>query len=111
MSIHVNPDGSNTEGTKVEPNGTFVEHEFIAALTAAVGLSNVAAAKTAGATQAIVQAQTQAVSYRLDGTNPTANVGVFIPAGQSVALNMTDAAAAKFIQVTATATLAVTYTM
>jgi hypothetical protein len=111
MAIHPNPDGSQTEGTKVEPNGTFIEHEFIAVLTSAVGLSNVAAAKTAGANQAVVQAQTQSVSYRLDGTNPTAAVGVFIPANGSIAFNMTDAAAAKFIQTAATATLAVNYTM
>jgi hypothetical protein len=47
--------------------------------------------------------------YRLDGTAPTASVGVQIPAGASVALNMADAAAALFIG--SGAALAVTYTM
>jgi hypothetical protein len=110
VSIHQNPDTSLTEGMKVEPNGTFVAHTSVTGLASATGIgASVAAAKTAGATQAIVQALTAAVSYRLDGTAPTSTVGVQLAVGQSVTLNMTDAAAALFIS--ATGALFVTYTM
>jgi hypothetical protein len=109
VSIHPNPDGSETEGVKIEPNAQFIAHAFVASLTSATALTGVAAAKAAGANQAIVQAQTAAVFYRLDGTAPTASVGVQIPAGSSVALNMTDAANALFIS--ATGSLAVSFTM
>jgi hypothetical protein len=113
MSIHQNPDTSLTEGMKIEPNGTFVAHAFVAVSTSAVGIgASVAAAVTTGARQASCQAAPGAVNilYRLDGTNPTTSVGVVIPAGQSVTLNMQDAAAALFIAASAT-TLVVTYTM
>jgi hypothetical protein len=126
MSLHRNPDvalvgvplqeGSATEGTKIEPNGTFVGHASVASLVSAVGIGtqtgsfiSVAAALAAGATQAIVQAQTASVSYRLDGTAPTSSLGVQIAAGASVALNMADAAAAQFIS--ATGAIFVTFTM
>jgi hypothetical protein len=111
MSIHPNPDTSETDGVKIEPNGTFVAHAFVTALSTAVGIGStaVANAKAAGANQAIVQALTAAVFYRLDGVAPTSSVGVEIPAGASVALNMTDAANALFIS--ATGGIAVTFTM
>lgn len=116
MTIHQNPDTSLTEGIKVEPNGTFIGHASVTSLAAAVGIGaqtapflSVAAAKTAGANQAIVQAVTAAIAYRLDGTAPTSTVGVQLAVGQSVALNMTDAAAAQFIS--ATGAIFVTYTM
>lgn len=109
MSIHPNPDSSQTDGVKVEPNGTFIAHAFIASLTASTALTGVASAKALGANQAVVCAVTAAASYRLDGVSPTATAGMQIPVGQSVALNMTDAAAALFIS--ATGQLAVTYTM
>jgi hypothetical protein len=112
VSIHNNPDGSVTEGYKQEYNGTFVAHAFVATLTSAVGIgSGVAAALAKGADQAVVQAVGNPVFYRLDGTAPTASVGVEIPAGQSVAFNMQDAANALFIQSGGTASLAVTFTM
>jgi hypothetical protein len=111
MSIHQNPDGSLTEGVKVEANGSFVAHEIGVAVTAASGLATVATQVTAGAKQVIVQADGQNVRYRLDGTNPTATVGVLILNGTSQIFNMTDAAAAKFIQVSATAVINATYTL
>jgi hypothetical protein len=107
--IHINPDASVTEGTKIEPNASFISHAFISSLTSSTGLTGVAAAKALGANQAVVQAQTAAVMYRLDGTAPTSSVGVQIPAGTSVALSMADAAGALFIG--SGAALAVTYTM
>jgi hypothetical protein len=109
--IQENTDGSYTEGTKVEPNATFVSHAFLTVTTTAGGIgSSVASAAADGAKQAIVRAiGAVAVWYRLDG-HPTTSVGVRIPAGQSVTLNMTDAANALFIAASSTA-IAVTYTM
>jgi hypothetical protein len=109
VSVHNNPDGSVTEGYKLEPPATFISHAFIASLTASTALTGVAAAVALGANIATIQAQTAAVSYRLDGTAPTASVGVIIPINGTIALNMADAADARFIS--ASGTLAVTYTM
>jgi hypothetical protein len=111
--IHQNPDGSISDGIKIESAGQFVAHAFVPITTSAGGIgASVAAAVTAGARQAVCQAAPGAVNilYRPDGTNPTTTVGVVIPAGQSVALNMQDASAALFIAASAT-TLVVTYTM
>jgi hypothetical protein len=38
MSIHENPDGSNTEGTKIEPNGRFVAHALNIGITSSSGI-------------------------------------------------------------------------
>jgi len=114
MSIHPNPDGSFTDGMKSEPNGSFISHALNISVTAATGIgASVAAAKTAGANQAIVQVLAQIVNYTLDGTTPTtaAGGGVQIPVGGQIVLNMTDAAAAKFISAVAGGILNVTYTM
>lgn len=107
MSIHVNPDGSNTDGVKVEPNGGFISHQIALAITASTQLT----VPGKGETQAVIQADGNDVRYRLDGTSPTATVGVILKNGTSIVLNMTDATAAKFIQTAATAVLNVTYTM
>lgn len=116
MSIHPNPDQTQTEGMKIEPNGTFIGHTLGIAIVVSSQIgASVAAAITKGANQAIIQADgTAAVSYTLDGTTtPTtaAGGGLLIPAGGSITLNMTDAAAAKFIQRAATTVLNVLYTM
>jgi hypothetical protein len=108
LSTHNLPDGSVTLGFVTEPNGTFISHAFISSLTSSTGLTGVSAAKAAGANQAVVQAQTAAVMYRLDGSAPTSSIGVQIPAGTSVALSMADAAAALFIG--SGAALAATFT-
>lgn len=119
MSIHNNPDGSITEGMKLESNATFVAHAFLAggAITSstAIGsqtapLLSVAGAVTVGAKQAVIQALVANVAYRLDGVAPTAGAGMQIVfGGAPLVLNMTDAAAALFIS--ATGGIAVTYTM
>ncbi len=50
MSFHQNPDGSGTEGTKVEPNGQFVANVFGIVVTSAVGIgASVATSKALGA--------------------------------------------------------------
>jgi hypothetical protein len=113
MSIHPNPDGSQTEGTKIEPPATFVAHAFVAALSTVGGTgigASVATAKTAGANQAIVRATTAAVAYTLDGSAASAaSVPLTFNTGEALLLNMIDAANAKFFS--ATGGIAVTYTM
>jgi hypothetical protein len=106
--IHINPDASVTEDVKVEPNASFISHAFISSLTSSTGLTGVAAAETAGANQAVVQAQTATVFYRLDGVAPTASVGIQIPSGASVAFNMQDAA--NILLISAIGGIAVTFT-
>jgi hypothetical protein len=110
MSIHYNPDGSVTEGYKLESNGTFIAHEIGVVITSSAQLANVAANKALGAVQVIVQADGNDVRYRLDGTAPTTTVGYVLKNGATLALSMADAAAAKFIA-TAAAVLNATYTM
>jgi len=51
----------------------------LTALSAAVALT-----VPEGADTAMIQAENQQVRWRDDGTNPTATVGMFIPAGQSI---------------------------
>jgi hypothetical protein len=115
LSIHENPDFSQTDGVKIEPNGIFVAHSLGIVITSSSGIgASVAAAVTAGATQAVVQVDgSAAVSYRLDGVAPTASAGggILIAAGGSIVLNMADAANALFIQRAATSVLNVTFTM
>jgi hypothetical protein len=95
---------------KVEANAQFIAHEIGVVITTSAQLANVAANKALGANQVIVQADGNDVRYRLDGTAPTTTVGVLLPKSTSIALNMQDAAAAKFIA-TAAAVLNATYTM
>jgi hypothetical protein len=100
---------------KPEAGGTFVGHASVTSLTTAGGigaqtspLMTVAQAAADGATQAIVQAITGAVSYRLDGVAPTSTVGMQLAAGQTVSFNMADAADALFIS--SSGTVFVTFT-
>ena len=113
MSTHQNPDGSISLGVKTEPAGQFVAHEFLTVGTTVTALSDVASAVADGANQAEIQntSATATVSYRLDGANPTASVGMAINAGDSVKLNMTDAANIKLIASAAGTPVAVSYTM
>lgn len=62
----------------------------------------------AGAAYAIVQAETQAVRWRADGTSPTASVGMTIPAGGELQLEAA-LSTIKFIEVTTSAKLNVHY--
>jgi len=83
------------------------------AATAPPRAADVAAAKTAGANQAIIQADGNDIRYRIDGstTAPTAAVGVLLKNGTSMAFNMADALTLRFIQVAATAVVNAIYTM
>jgi hypothetical protein len=111
MSIHLNSDGSQTDGVKVEPWGKFVSHQL--------GLSVAAVAQLtvpAGVNQAVVQADGGAtgiaVRLTLDGTTPVASTGpgFVIPPYQTITLSAADAAAAKFIGATG-ATVNAVYTL
>lgn len=59
-------------------------------------------------TYAIIQAEAQAVRWRDDGTDPTAAIGMTIPAGGELRYDG-NLAAIRFIQVTAGAILNVSY--
>jgi hypothetical protein len=64
----------------------------------------------AGATYCIVTAESQAVRWRDDGTNPTASVGMPIASGNSYSFNgAANLAALRFIEQTASAILNVSY--
>lgn len=62
----------------------------------------------AGATIALIVAETQAVRWRDDGTAPTASVGMPLATGVSLSYDG-DLRAIRFIQQTASATLNVSY--
>lgn len=96
---------------KLVPGGTPVVprpmkacgYQQITSLSAATGLTI-----PAGALVALIQAETQNVRWRDDGTNPTASVGMIIGAGSTLPYTG-DLTAIKIIQTTASATLNVSY--
>lgn len=61
-----------------------------------------------GADRALIQATTQNVRWRSDGTNPTATIGMQLAAGDSL-FYTGNLAALKFIEETASAVLNITY--
>ena len=108
MSIHLNSDGSQTDGVKVEPWGKFVSHQLDLSVAAVAQLI-----VPSGVNQAVVQADgggTIGVRFTLDGPTPPTTLGFLIPAGQSITLSAADAAAAKFIGATG-ATVNAVYTL
>lgn len=78
-------------------------YQQITSLNAAAGLT-----VPAGSRIAIIQAETQAVRYRDDGTNPTSTVGMYLNALDIVIYNG-DLSAIKFIETTASAKLNISY--
>lgn len=70
--------------------------------------SSTALTVPAGATLALIVAETQAVRWRDDGTAPTASVGMPLAVGISLSYDG-DLKAIRFIQSAATATLNVSY--
>ena len=56
-----------------------------------------------------MQATAQAVRWRADGTNPTASVGMRVPAAGAIETHFFPPNACRFIQETASAVLNVTY--
>lgn len=75
----------------------------ITSLAAATGIT-----APAGATLAMIQAESQNVRWRDDGTNPTASVGMIIAAGD-ILMYTGDFSAIRLIEVTGSAKLNITY--
>ena len=92
--------GVQTRSGYMEPAG-YVQ---ITSLSSAVGLSSI----PDGATLAVIQPETQNVRYRDDGTNPTTSVGMILAAGDLLYYTGT-MSALKFIEVSASAKINVTY--
>lgn len=92
--------GLQSRSGYMEPAG----YQQVSTLTSSTGLPSV----PVGTTLAVIQAETQNVRYRDDGTAPTASVGMILVAGDMLYYtgNMADI---KFIQVTASAKLNITY--
>ena len=63
----------------------------------------------AGATLALIQAETQIVRWRDDGTNPAAGVGMTLAAGAVPLVYDGNLSAIRFIEATASAKLNVSY--
>jgi hypothetical protein len=111
MTSHVNEDGSNTDGTRVEPNASMGYDLGVTCATAAT-LPSVATMKTAGAEIVTIQCDygsTSYIRYRTDGTAPTATVGMTLAPGASIDMSITEAGTAQFIQAAATATINASY--
>lgn len=62
-----------------------------------------------GATFALIQAESQNVRWRSDGTNPTAGVGEILYVGDKPTLFSENLSALRFIEVTPSAKINVTY--
>lgn len=114
MTLHYNSDGTTadpvsvTDGVKTEGPGAFKAHDLSVTCAASATLPGAAAALAAGATTCLFQndsGSTSNLRYRLDGTAPTAGVGMSLPIGQSLTISINDAVNIKFIQVAATATV------
>lgn len=78
-------------------------YQQITALSAAASLT-----VPAGARLAIIQAETQGVRWRDDGTNPTATVGMVLAAGYDLVYSG-DLTTIRFFEVIASAKLNVAY--
>jgi hypothetical protein len=63
----------------------------------------------AGTQFAMIQAESQNVRWRDDGTAPTASVGMILAAGSTLEYDGSSFASLKFIEVAASAKLNVTY--
>jgi hypothetical protein len=107
----VNPSG-NVVGLKVNSDGEFLTapagltplgYQQITSLSAAAALT-----VPAGATAALISAESQGMRWRDDGTNPTASVGMPIAAGESIFFTGS-LSAFKAIEQTASAKLNVNY--
>lgn len=63
----------------------------------------------AGTSFALINAETQDVRWRDDGTDPSATVGMLIAAGSTLQYEAADLAIIKFIQTAASAKLNISY--
>lgn len=89
-------------GVVPAPNKPF-GFQQITSLSSATGLT-----VPMGALIALIQAETQSIRWRDDGTNPTASVGMLLSAGNTLAYTG-DLSQIKIIQTTASASVNVSY--
>jgi hypothetical protein len=106
MALHVNGDGTFSDGVKIEGTGSFLSHQIGLACVTAVSLT-----VPAYAVNVIVQSEAQPARYRLDGIAPTATTGVVVPTNGLVVLSRADAVASLWIQTASAALLNVSYTL
>ena len=79
-------------------------YQQITSLAAATALT-----VPAGTSKALIQAETQAVRWRDDGTSPTASVGMNLAVGDMLEYDSAQLAIVKFIEVVASAKLNISY--
>lgn len=79
-------------------------YEQITSLSSAAGLTI-----PVGTSVALIQAESQNVRWRDDGTNPTSTVGSLLMAGSTLEYDAADFGSLKFIEVAASAKLNVSY--
>ena len=97
------PAGTNTIGA-TKPSGlTAKGYQQITSLSAASALT-----VPSGSTCALIQAETQSIRWRDDGTNPTSSVGMIIAAGESLFFTGS-LSAFRGVETTASAKLNVSY--
>ncbi len=89
-------------------NLTPFAYQQITSLSAATALTVPAPTNSVPATLALIQAETQSVRWRDDGTNPTASVGMVLAAGETLPYTG-DLTKLRFIETTASAKLNVSY--
>lgn len=71
--------------------------------------SSTALTVPAGTQMALVQAESQAVRWRDDGTDPTATVGMVLGAGETLEYTASQLGVVEFIEVAASAKLNIAY--
>ena len=85
-------------------------HYQCTSLAAAVSLATaIGTTIPDGSTFATIQAESQNVRWRDDGTNPTAGVGQIIAAGDTLVIQGKQLSMIKFIEVTASAKLNIAF--
>jgi hypothetical protein len=85
----------------MKPSAQALGYTQITNLAAAVGLGTI----PEGTETVLVQAQTQNVRYRDDGTDPTASVGMILVALTVYEFSVSQLARMRFIEATASAVL------
>lgn len=81
----------------------------LTSLSSAVAISSVTGGIPAGTEQVAIQAETQNVRYRDDGTSPTASVGMIFVANSIYVFNVAQIARMKVIEATASAKLNISF--
>ncbi len=81
----------------------------LTSLSSAKGFGDVTGGIPAGTKLVIVAAETQAVRWRDDGSNPTSTVGMPLATGQYAEFTESQLSQVKFIEQTASAKLNVTF--